>query len=109
MAKLIEENGYPFLDMNRHLDDIGLEFDTDIRDYGTHTNVLGAEKITNYFENYIKENYIDTGIALTTDHRGDSKYSSWDNAYRQYIDEIETARNTTRDNAANKIYYEMEE
>ncbi len=108
MAKLIEDKGYPFLDMNRHLDEIGLDFATDIRDYGTHTNVLGAEKITDYFENYLKENYVGKGLALTTDHRGDARYSSWDKAYNSYLSEIEAARATTKANVANKTYYEMD-
>lgn len=109
MADLIRGRGYDFLDMNRHLDEIGLDFETDIRDYGTHTNVLGAEKITDYLENYLKENYIDTGRALTTDHRTDARYKSWDKAYELYLSQIEEKREQVLSNVADHIYYEMEE
>lgn len=109
MADIIRQRGYEFLDMNRHLDEIELDFSTDIRDYGTHTNVLGAEKITDYLEKYLKETYIDTRKALTTDHRGDKNYRSWDRAYELYLSQIEEKRETVLSNVADHIYYELEE
>ncbi len=108
MEDLITKRGFTFLNMNHHLDEIGLDFETDIRDYGTHTNVLGAEKITTYFESYLKETYIDTGIALTTDHRGDSRYRSWDEAYDLYLQQLPSAQETALSNAASGIYYELD-
>lgn len=108
MAQFIENEGYPFLDMNRHLDEIGLDFATDIRDYGTHTNVLGAQKVTDYLMKYLKENYVDTGVALTIDHRGDKKYKSWDKAYEKYESEIDAARSKALSNVTNGTYYELE-
>ncbi len=108
MADIIEKRGYTFLDMNRHLDEIGLDFATDIRDFGTHTNVLGAEKITTYFEKYLKENYVDTGIAFATDHRGDKKYKSWDEAYGRYLERKDQDIEKAKYNAENGIYYDLE-
>ncbi|MCR5672059.1 MAG: SGNH/GDSL hydrolase family protein [Butyrivibrio sp.] len=106
LREFIESRGYDFLDMNEHIDEMGLDFETDIRDYGTHTNALGAEKATDFFEKYLKENYVDKGIALTTDHRGDKRYSSWDRAFERFVPEFEKAKETALDNAANGIYYE---
>lgn len=109
LSDLITSRGYDFLDMNQHIDEIGLDFQTDIRDYGTHVNVAGGEKVTRWFENYLKENYINPGVALTVDHRGDKKYSSWDKAYRQWLSDYESGKEKIRYNIENKIYYEIEE
>ena len=109
MSDLITSKGYDFVDMNCHLDEIGIDFQTDIRDYGTHTNVIGAEKVTRWFEGYLKENYADKGIALVNDHRGDKKYSSWDKAYEKWLSDYESGVETIKYNIENKIYYELEE
>ena len=108
MADLLRSRGYDFLDMNQYVDEMGVDFEKDIRDYGTHVNVVGAEKITDWFENYLKENYVDTGAAFTTDHRGDKKYQSWDKAYEQWLEESPGAEEQVKYNLENKIYYELE-
>jgi len=107
IADIIAEYGYDYLDMNRHIEEMDLDFQTDIRDYGTHTNIVGAEKITNWFENYLKENYIDNGIALMTDHRGDEKYTSWDRAYEKWMEEAAAGKETVRRNIESGTYYEL--
>ncbi|WP_026521645.1 hypothetical protein [Butyrivibrio sp. VCB2001] len=108
ISELISSKGYDFLDMNLYVDEMGLDFEKDIRDYGTHVNIVGGEKITDWFENYLKENYVDTGAALTVDHRGDKKYSSWDKAYQLWENLSIDAREKVRYNIENKIYYELE-
>ncbi len=109
MSDIIEEHGYNFLDMNQYTDEIGLNFEEDFNDYGTHTNILGAEKVTEFFEQYLKDNYIDELGIMTTDHRLDSSYKSWDEAYKLYCDSISDWEATVRYNIENKIYYELEE
>lgn len=108
MSDLITEHGYPFLDMNGCTDEIGLDFETDIRDYGTHTNILGAEKVTDFFEQYLVDNYRASGKGLISDHRGDSRYSSWDEAFDKWQRDCETARDLVRNNIENGIYYELD-
>ncbi|MBR1670232.1 MAG: SGNH/GDSL hydrolase family protein [Butyrivibrio sp.] len=107
IADIVTERGYNFLDMNRSLDEIGLDFSVDIRDYGTHTNVCGAVKVTDFFEKYLKENYIDTGKCLLTDHRGDKCYYSWDRAYEKYLTDSEEGERKVHDNIENGIFYEL--
>jgi hypothetical protein len=107
MADIITGRGYNFLDMNRHLDEIGLDYSKDIRDYGTHTNVSGAEKVTTFLEKYLLENYRQKGIALTADHREDPRYKSWDKAYDKWKKEYEEGLDTIASNLENGIYYEM--
>ena len=85
---IIEKRGYHFLNFNRYIDEIGLDFNTDYSDRN-HANVLGAEKYTRFLVDYLKTNY------SLTDHRGDPKYSHWDKEYenhKSYIDDhIHTA------------------
>lgn len=108
MADIIRDRGYNFLDMNQHIEEMGLDFSKDIRDYGTHTNVAGADKATAYLEKYLVENYRDPGKCLTTDHRGDKDYSSWDRAYEKWQSEFEKGKEIIEGNLDNGIYYEME-
>jgi hypothetical protein len=109
MADIIAEYGYDFVDMNQHLDEIGLNFATDIRDYGTHANVLGQQKITAWFEDYLVTNYRDAGISFAEDHRGDKTYKSWDEAYELWLTESAQAAETCRSNIKNGIFYQLEE
>ena len=44
----MEESGYAFLNMNDYYDEIGIVFEEDFADYGSHTNAVGAEKCTNF-------------------------------------------------------------
>ncbi len=108
MAQIIENRGYTFLDMNKHMDEMGLDFATDNRDFGTHLNVLGAEKATDWFEEYLKENYTDKNVALTTDHRGDKRYSSWDEAYNKWEAERSEYEKAVWYNIENEIYFELD-
>jgi hypothetical protein len=109
MSDIIEDHGYNFLDMNQYTDEMGLLFEEDFNDYGTHTNILGAEKVTNFFEQYLKSNYIDGLGIMTTDHRLDSDYKSWDEAFDLYNDNILNWKSIVRYNLDNKIYYELDE
>ncbi|WP_026650902.1 SGNH/GDSL hydrolase family protein [Butyrivibrio proteoclasticus] len=107
MSDIVESYGYNFLDMNQHIDEIGLVFEEDFRDFGTHTNVVGAEKVTDYFEQYLKDNYVDKLGILTRDHRNDH-YKSWDEAYKLYCDNIDNWKSTVQYNLDNEIYYDLE-
>ena len=106
MSDIITSRGYKFLDMNQHLEEIGFDGLVDFKDYGTHTNVNGAVKVTDFFEGYIKENYSDI---LVVDHRNEKGYKSWDKAYAKWTDELEGYREEIQYNLDNKIYYVLDE
>ncbi len=108
MKEVAEEKGFPFVDMNRYKDEIGIDFSADFRDFGTHTNINGAEKVTAWFENYLKENYVNTGV-LSEDHRGDSKYDSWQEAYELYEEKLPDWKEEVAHNIENQIWYNSEE
>ncbi len=60
-----------FINGNRHLDEMGIDFDTDLYD-GSHLNLEGGAKYTKYLGDILK-NSVDL-----PDRRGDERYSSWE-------------------------------
>ena len=104
MKNIIHNSGFDFVDMNQYLDEIGFDGQTDFNDYGTHTNVLGAYKVTSWFENYIKDNYSDV---FTVDHRQDKSYKSWNEAYSDWLEAYEEGQKTVEYNLENNIFYDL--
>lgn len=103
IGDIVNGEGYPFLNMNVCYGDIGIVFEEDFADYGSHTNALGAEKCTAFLERYLKENY------TLPDHRGDSAYASWDEAYALWQEKQAEAVSTIRERIANEDYAEKAE
>ena len=93
-------------DSLQHLQEIGFDGLLDFRDYGTHTNVDGAVKVTNWFEDYIRSNLSDV---FTEDHRGDARYSSWDKAYEKWTANLQDYKAQIKYNLDNEIYYQLDE
>lgn len=89
LSDVAAEYGVPFVDANKLYDEIGIDFSQDFYDTH-HTNVLGGDKFTDYMAAYLVENYD------LPDHRGEAKYSSWDELYERYNEEAEKARNKIR-------------
>lgn len=82
---MVEDRGYTVLDFNTRsmAKKLKLDFSKDYYN-SKHTNYLGAQKYTKYITQYLKENY------NLPNHRGDSKYSKWDEAYEYYKEYIST-------------------
>lgn len=72
--KIVESYGFEFVNFNEYYEEIGIDFETDYYDGGSHVNILGAEKCSRYLANLL-------GQYGLKDHRGDRKYYSWDKAY----------------------------
>ncbi len=87
IGKIADEQNIPFVDFNHLLDEIGFDFGTDLADSG-HLNVKGAEKVSLYLADYLKENYD------LPDHRGDPAYDSWEQAARHFAS-LTQLRNST--------------
>lgn len=64
------EKGVIFINGNRHMDEIGIDIDTDFYD-GSHLNIAGGAKYTDYLGNILKK------TTDLPDRRGDERYSSW--------------------------------
>lgn len=98
MEEIITSYGYRFLDLNRHYEEIGMDFATDFSDYGGHTNALGAEKCTAFLGEYVKKHY------ELPDRRQETGYESWDASYEQWKTEMETARTVITERIRTRDY-----
>lgn len=84
VKEFADENGIPFLDMNLHRDEIGINWKTDTHDKGMHLNILGCEKASSFLGKYLKENYsFDTQMS-------DSDRDFWDNSAVKFDSLIES-------------------
>lgn len=75
----IQEKGYNFVDFNDYTDEIGLDNETDFYN-SIHTNVVGAEKFTRYFSEYLTQNYEFENVKLTEKQKKEwtSTCTAWD-------------------------------
>ncbi len=103
MEEIVTACGYRFLNMNNHYEEIGIVFEEDFADYGSHTNAVGAEKCTDFLREYLLEHY------TFTDKRGEDAYQSWEESYDRWKTEMETARVTIADRIARGEYAEIVE
>lgn len=77
----ISSRGYTVLDLTEKTEDLGLSYKTDYYNE-KHTNIHGSVKFTEYFAEYLIENY---GFS---DKREDDNYSSWDERLEAYSEKI---------------------
>ena len=108
IGEYVTERGYKFLDMNKHLDEIGFDEATDYKDGGTHTNIVGADKVTVWFEDYLSENYVQTGKLGKHDRRHGRKYNSWKKSYDLWIEELSLGEDKIRERIANGELWQPE-
>lgn len=78
---MIEERGYPVLNLNDHMEEMGIDIKTDFYN-NKHTNIHGSVKLTKYLSEYLIENY------HFTDKRENPDYISWNEAYDEYKEKI---------------------
>lgn len=72
------EIGVPYVDLNTVSDEIGIDWAKDSLDEGDHLNVNGAEKVTRYLINFIKDN------KAMEDRSGDVSYADWNDLFKRY-------------------------
>lgn len=70
--------GCDYLDLNLEQDKVNIDWTKDTFDKGDHLNHFGAVKVTSFLADYLKNR---GGL---TDHRGDSAYQSWEEAWQNY-------------------------
>ena len=75
--QLSKDKGIEFLDLN--LENIGIDWEVDTRDKGSHVNSYGSKKVSKFLGNYLKN------TNLVIDHRNDQKFNTWHEAYKLYI------------------------
>ncbi len=81
-AKEHELAYYNFIDKT---DEIGIDWSQDTYDAGVHLNVYGAEKLTKYFGEILKENH-----GLDTPSHTDAESAAWSERVKKYKEELES-------------------
>ena len=66
-----------FVDLNESISDVAIDWSTDLRD-DIHLNYSGAKKVSQYFADYLNQNY------QFTDHRSDESYIGWNEDLQTY-------------------------
>ncbi len=86
VAELAEELGIEYVDMNTLSREVPIDWTSDTKDAGDHLNYRGAEKATAYFGKYLNSKNI------FEDHRNNVAYSDWNQAYGNFLVEIEKSK-----------------
>lgn len=73
-----EERGITIFDFNRKSVELGFDYATDFIDHW-HLNGYGAEKLTRFFGDFLKENYD------LADHRNEEGYEQWEKSYDRFL------------------------
>lgn len=73
-----KELGVDFIDFNQFSIAMGIDYLNDFLD-GEHLNGYGAEKLTRYFANYMKEHYD------LEDRRDEEGYEQWEKSYTRFL------------------------
>lgn len=101
MRRIIEENGFDFLNTNDYYKDIGLDYSMDLYNEN-HVNVFGAEKYTDFVAKYIDMHYD------LPDKRDQAEYADWNRLYDEFelkTDEVKKVildlRNKQSENESN--------
>lgn len=87
LEEFAAEKGVKYVDLNEHVEEMGINWDDDSNDGGDHMNYFGCVKSTDFLGNYLKEN---TDLP---DHRGDGDYSDWDSELVTYDQLVKDMKN----------------
>ena len=79
VAKLSEELGLDYIDLNMMPKNLMIDWSKDTRDRGDHLNHFGAIKTTEYLGQYISK------LGIFTDRRNEENYQSWNTAVEKFI------------------------
>lgn len=82
VTKYAKSKNIEYLDLNLLVNELGIDWDHDSRDGGDHLNYYGAVKVTQFMGKYLYD------LNILPNHKGDSKYDSWNKAYEKYEQKI---------------------
>lgn len=91
LKKQVLAQGFDFLDMTEHYAEIGLDGKTDYSLDSLHYNVYGAEKITNFLAQHLKNRYFQELPIKDerTIQEWNNDYKEWEKLHTLYQDEIQ--------------------
>ena len=82
LTRYSEEINVPYYDFNSHLEENGIDWNTDTLDNGDHVNLSGSIKISSRLLSFLNEN------AELDDRSNDPAYSSWNELLKKYNDMV---------------------
>ncbi len=78
IEKEADKYGITYINFDKYNDDIGIDYQTDTPDKGSHLNTSGAVRFSHYLSRYIKDNY------KVDDRRNNDRYvSRWDRIIKE--------------------------
>ena len=89
MKRIIEKNGYGFLNANDYYKEVGLDYSFDMYN-DNHVNIFGAEKYTDFLSKYIMEHY------MLQDKRNDLEYAEWNTLYTEFSKKVDSTKKQVR-------------
>lgn len=78
IADMAEKKGVKYLDFNTFSKEYGLNWKQDTTDRGSHLNVKGSEKVSNYLGQWLKDNY---GFE---DKRNNPQFADWEENAKRF-------------------------
>lgn len=87
-----QEKNYTYVDFNDYTDEIGLDNETDFYNE-LHTNLVGAEKFTKYFSQYLLDNYELDNVNLTS-----AQVTEWETACKLWDEQSVALKEIWKEN-----------
>lgn len=84
LQEIAGENELVFLNLNNRIDDIGVEWKTDLYDHD-HLNVYGADKVSAYIAKHIKDNFSKYTLE---DRRSNCQYQRWNHSSENFFETL---------------------
>ena len=78
VQKWADINNVKFLDVNKHMDELAIDWKKDTYDGGDHLNQWGTQKLTALIGKFINSNY------TLPNHKDDENYQSWNEELVRY-------------------------
>lgn len=85
VQKIIEERGYKFIDCNEYTEQMGLNYSINLYNEN-HVNIFGAEKYTDFLNQYILDNY------SIPNRKNDAKYSFMNTYLNDWKNDVEKTK-----------------
>ncbi len=73
-----DKYGIPFVDLNLHIEDMGIDWNVDTMDGGNHLSFKGSEKASSFMGAYLSENY------KLPNHYGEKAYEDWERDNKEF-------------------------
>lgn len=88
LKEIIQNRGFAYLNTNEYYEEMNIDFSREFIN-NDHVNAIGAEKYTEYLENYLVNHY------ELPDHRDDPLFAEWNQLTEWNVDQYDVIKNET--------------